>query len=91
MGSCETACKTRKLVDDTETTIATKKDDFVAPSTYQFFYKKCTEAGCPLSGSEEIVQDCQCINEFAEAAADHAIPETGGKGPDLHERGEGRP
>jgi hypothetical protein len=66
--SCEKACKTKKLVDDTETTVLTKKDDFTAPSTYAFFYKKCTEAGCPVSGSEVIVKDCQCINEFAEAA-----------------------
>ncbi|HOD72725.1 MAG TPA: hypothetical protein PKO27_17015 [Deltaproteobacteria bacterium] len=68
VGACETACKTRRLVDDTKTTIATKKDDFVTPSTYQFFYKKCTEAGCPVGPSEDIVRDCQCMNEFAEAA-----------------------
>lgn len=68
VGACETACKTRKLVDDTKTTIATKKDDFVTPSTYQFFYKQCTSTGCPLTQGEELLLDCRCINEFAEAA-----------------------
>ena len=68
VSSCEKACKTRKLVDNTQTTIVVKKDDFTTPSTYDFFYKKCTEAGCPIGGSEELVKDCQCIDEFAEAA-----------------------
>ena len=68
VAACEKACKTKKLVDDTQTTITANKDDFVAPTTYQFFYKACTDAGCPLQPSEQIVTDCQCINEFAEAA-----------------------
>jgi len=68
VASCEKACKTKKLVDDTETTITANKNDFVAPTTYQFFYKACTDAGCPLDPSEQLVTDCQCINEFAEAA-----------------------
>ena len=68
VATCEKACKTRKLVDNTETTVTVRKDSYVTPTSYQYFYKTCTDAGCPLGAFEEILKDCQCINEFAEAA-----------------------
>ncbi len=67
--TCQKACKTRKQVEDTETNVTAMKGDYLESTTsYSFFYRQCNSAGCPLGEGEEVVLDCQCINEFAEAA-----------------------
>ncbi len=67
--TCQKACKTRKRVEDTQTNVTAMKGDYLESTTsYNFFYRQCGSTGCPLGEGEEVVLDCQCINEFAEAA-----------------------
>ena len=66
---CEVACKTRIAKNDTQvTTTGTVTDMRVPARSYDIFYKTCISNSCPADPGEEIVIDCQCINEFAEAA-----------------------
>jgi hypothetical protein len=66
---CEVACKTRIAKTDTQvTTTGTVNDMRVPAQSYDIFYKTCINNSCPADPGEEIVIDCQCINEFAEAA-----------------------
>lgn len=39
------------------------------PVTYDFFYRPCKNGGCQLEPGEILVKDCQCLEEFNEAAA----------------------
>ena len=67
--SCEKACKTKKIIRNTETTIVATRSDYVAnPEGYEFYYKSCLNDTCPLDDGESIVKNCQCINDFAEAS-----------------------
>ncbi|MFZ4857731.1 MAG: hypothetical protein ACOYL3_15165 [Desulfuromonadaceae bacterium] len=66
---CEVACKTRIAKTDTQvTTTGTVTDMRVPAQSYDIFYKTCINNSCPADPDEEIVIDCQCVNEFAEAA-----------------------
>jgi len=67
--ACMKACKTRKPIMASEATVAGTSAGFqVTPSGYNFYYKQCVDDVCPLDTGEEMMKDCQCINEFAEAA-----------------------
>jgi hypothetical protein len=35
--------------------------------SWDFYYKRCIDDACPLDPGEEIVKECQCTNDFAEA------------------------
>ncbi|MBT0663152.1 hypothetical protein KI809_02460 [Geobacter pelophilus] len=66
---CEVACKTRIAKTDTQVTTTGNVTDMRVPAqSYDIFYKTCIDNSCPADPGEEIVIDCQCINEFAEAA-----------------------
>jgi len=66
---CLMACKTRKPITAPEATVAGTSSGFqVNPSSYNFYYKQCVNSVCPLDVDEEMLKDCQCVNEFAEAA-----------------------
>ena len=68
---CEKACKTRTPVVDTQTNITNLKSDYLNnTNTYKVHYRQCSDDSvCHLEeAGEEIVKDCQCINEFTEAA-----------------------
>lgn len=66
---CEVACKTRIAKTDTQVTTTGNVTDMRVPAqSYDIFYKTCINNSCPADPGEEIVIDCQCINEFAEAA-----------------------
>lgn len=39
------------------------------PVTYDFFYRPCKNGVCPLEPGEILVKECQCLEEFGEAAA----------------------
>lgn len=78
VGSCEMACKTREPVQDTGVAGTHLAQDLRnTPIRYQFRYHRCepppagsSAAGvCPAGPNEQILQNCQCLNEFAEAAA----------------------
>jgi len=68
--TCEQACKTRIPKNDTQVTVSGDVTTMRNPATsYDFFYRVCDQDNhCPAGQGEEIVKDCQCINEFAEAA-----------------------
>lgn len=68
---CQFVCKTRKLVDSAGVTQAgpsTKQRS--STQSYEFSYKTCdTDNKCPAEAGEEILKDCQCLSEFAEATS----------------------
>lgn len=67
--SCMTACKTRKPASNTQASLnGTTAQSNVSTSSWEFFYKTCAASVCPVGDGEEILTDCQCIDEFAEAA-----------------------
>lgn len=67
--SCMTACKTRKPASNTQASLSgTTAQSNVSTSSWEFFYKTCAASVCPVGDGEEILIDCQCIDEFAEAA-----------------------
>jgi hypothetical protein len=69
IGSCQQACKTMVNADNTSTNIAYKKSDVsLDTTTPQYFYHACTSGVCPAGTGETIITDCQCIDDFAEAA-----------------------
>ena len=69
IGSCQQACKTVMNVDNTSTNVAYRKSDVSLDATTPvYYYHACTSAGCPAGPGETIVTDCQCIDDFAEAA-----------------------
>ena len=69
VSDCEVACKTRIAKTDTQVTTTGNVTDMRVPAqSYDIFYKTCIDTTCPTDPGEEIVIDCQCINEFAEAA-----------------------
>lgn len=69
-GDCDIVCKVKTTgtdtqVSDTGTTAKYRQDTQCGT----FYYRTCNNGTCPLNAGEDIVKDCQCINEFAEAAA----------------------
>lgn len=67
---CEMACKTRRPIQDTDAGAAGHTGQFrTSTQSYEFFYRSCGGGSCPAGPGEELLKDCQCIDEFAEAAA----------------------
>jgi hypothetical protein len=69
--SCQKACKVKKNVPNTQVTDtgSTIPQSQTNPQTNEYYYRECTNNTCPYdSSSESVVIQCQCINEFAEAA-----------------------
>lgn len=68
--TCELACKTRKASLDTQVSLAgtvnTMRKD--GSDNYSYAYRPCVNNACPAQAGEEIMLDCQCINEFSQAA-----------------------
>jgi len=79
--ACELACKTRVPKNDTQVTISGDVTSNRIPATsYDFFYRVCDRNNvCPTVAGEEIVMDCQCINDFNEAATIIQTLRTAGK------------
>ena len=70
VATCEPACKTRLAKNDTQvTTTGTVTDVRVPSQSYDIFYRSCVDNVCPAEAGEEILKDCQCLNEFVEAGA----------------------
>lgn len=70
VSACVSACKTQKIVTQTDVI-----PDGGHAGQYrsvsqreETHYKTCAPA-CPLAPGETLVKDCQCLNEFSEAAA----------------------
>jgi hypothetical protein len=65
---CEKACKTRLPKEDTQAGQAGHRGEIAETTrSWDFYYKRCIDDTCPLDPGEEIVKDCQCTNDFAEA------------------------
>ncbi len=79
--TCEQACKTRVPKIDTQVTVSGDVSANRNPATsYDIFYRVCDLNNvCPAGAGEEIVMDCQCINEFNEAATMIQTLRTAGK------------
>jgi hypothetical protein len=79
--ACEPVCKTRKTVEDTQAVPAGRTSD--ARTTNQsvdYLYRVCSGDGtCPAGPGETVVKDCQCIDEFAEAASIMSVLNEAGK------------
>lgn len=76
--TCEQACKLRTVVADNRAgAIGQAQQLMASPTHYKYTYKRCSKAGvntgCPIEAGEELVRDCQCINEFAEALTIFAV------------------
>ena len=69
-GDCELACKTEKASTDTQAAISGNASQFQSNNTQSmcFYYKTCVNGACPVGTGESIVEDCQCIDDFGEAA-----------------------
>jgi hypothetical protein len=67
--ACAKACKTKRPVRNTESTLTSNRTQYITnPITYNFYYKECVNDICPVDSDETIVKNCQCINDFAEAS-----------------------
>lgn len=69
--TCEPSCKTRKPTENTQVSATGHVEDpRVGIEIFDYFYRACLpDNTCPMEAGEELMIDCQCINEFAEAAA----------------------
>lgn len=69
LNECEPVCKTRRPRTDAQISVAGPvAGPRVDPQSWEFFYHPCRDERCPTGPGEEILQDCQCLNEFAESA-----------------------
>lgn len=69
-GDCELVCKTKSPAQDTQvTTTGHTGETRATTATHVFTYKVCKENICPLAAGETLEKDCQCINDFGEAAS----------------------
>ena len=77
---CTKACKTRKAVPDNDAGHSgVVGHQTVDKIRYQVVYKSCQNSSCPVEDDEEIVEDCQCLEEFSSAlTAMQAIRMAGG-------------
>ena len=70
--TCIKSCKVREWVEDTDAGTQEQVDSYHTGNyrdthTYIYRYPKCINNTCPLEEGQEIVKDCQCLNEFVEA------------------------
>jgi hypothetical protein len=78
---CEMICKTRKQVADSQAGVNGVSTDYQnSPTRYDTFYHVCDLANnCPAGPGEVIVDDCRCLDEFAEAAAAMTVLDEAGR------------
>jgi len=66
---CEMACKTRRVSSKDQALLSGPVSQAQTdPVSYDILYHTCQDGVCPVGPGEEILKDCQCLNEFAEAA-----------------------
>ncbi len=85
IGPCEMSCKTSKPAIDTQASLTGNTSQFrTTTNTTDVFYKTCPLVSgtptCPLVSGETLVRDCQCQNDFAEAAAMMEVLKSAGEG-----------
>lgn len=70
--NCVKVCKIRAPKTDTQAGMSGTTADYrIGTSGYDIFYKKCSNGLCPLDtvAGEELLADCACPDDFAEAAS----------------------
>ena len=70
--NCVKVCKIRAPKTDTQAGMSGTTADYrTGTSGYDVFYKKCSNGLCPLDtvAGEELLADCACPDDFAEAAS----------------------
>lgn len=66
--SCVHACKIKKVDQVSQCAEMTNTSHFrTNPTNVTFIYRECQEDTCVTGPGEVIVEDCKCINNFAEA------------------------
>jgi hypothetical protein len=73
-GGCMFVCKVKVPEIDTQATSRSENtSQYRDTNSYVFDYRKCDKEGgsysCPVKTGETVVTDCECIDEFAEAAS----------------------
>lgn len=81
VAACAEACKTITPKEPTDTTMLDVRTNYLQnPSMYNVHYKTCAQTtGCPVEAGETVLKDCQCIQEFMEAALIMQIIRMAGK------------
>ena len=82
---CQEVCKVRVPVEDTQAYANTNTSQYRSINSYRFDYRECKKADngsyvCPYfpNKGEQVVTNCQCINEFANSATIMNILENAG-------------
>lgn len=67
---CEQACKVRVPRDNTQVSIGNPVSSSQVSSLnpYVYYYRTCENGVCPVESGEEIVTQCQCVNDFGAAS-----------------------
>lgn len=81
VSDCELACKTRKAKVDSQANLLGTSSQYQADTqSYDIIYRTCDNNGlCPAESGEEIIKNCQCLNEFNEAASIMQMLRLGGQ------------
>ncbi|MCZ6149275.1 conjugal transfer protein TraN [Cronobacter sakazakii] len=82
VGPCVNMCKTRKAKTAPDMAISGQvdKNNKSGVVKYDNFYYECDASNqCPAEPGEEVIKACQCLNEFAEAAAIMQVIRQGGQ------------
>ena len=76
-GPCEMACKVQKNTTNTQTGVEANTWEYQnSVASIQVIYKSCgPEEVCPVEPGETIIQDCACLDEFANAASHMQVME----------------
>ncbi|QYK83433.1 hypothetical protein IBG34_23450 (plasmid) [Aeromonas media] len=68
--ACTNVCKTRTEVKGASMSQAGAVSGKQNVASYNFYYHQCTSDNkCPAGSDETVVKACQCLDEFADAAA----------------------
>lgn len=77
---CEISCKVRVPSRDTQVGMTGHTGLFRSSvDGYDYFVKPCRDYVCPLDSDEELVADCQCINEFVHSVTQMEVMKESGK------------
>lgn len=79
--ACQQACKIKRPATDTQAAISGNATQYQASSrSYAVVYAQCKNGSpCPTQAGDIIDIDCQCIDNFAEAATILSVMNTAGK------------
>ncbi len=79
--ACPKACKIKRPITDTQAGTAGNASEYQASSgSFTWVYAQCNNGSpCPTQPGDIVAIDCQCINEFAEAATILSVLNSAGK------------